>query len=392
MSSRQRKILAFTGCRSDYDLLSALFKKLHADPEFDFSLLVSGTHLSPNHGETVKLIEADGLPISVRVASVPSQPMHELRLESAANLFCGASSAVAEHKPDLLLFAGDREDVIIAALIGVYLGIPTTHFFGGDHALDGHVDHLVRHATSKLASFHFVSTSEHRKRLLALGETESRIFQIGSPALDKFVQEPNLPLEVVFRSIGKSAPLEYAILIYHPMPEEGLSTGMCFENILRVLAKKGIFTYVSHPNIDHGNEDILHVIERYRGHANFHFYHNLRRRDFVNLLRHASFLIGNSSCGILEVAFLKLAVVNVGNRQRGRASSENVVFVDGDMTSIQNGVEFLLSSEFQTKLRDTASIYGEGDSADKAFKILKQLEYGAFLKKIDDPLPGKQRI
>jgi GDP/UDP-N,N'-diacetylbacillosamine 2-epimerase (hydrolysing) len=392
MSSRQRKILAFTGCRSDYDLLSALFKKLHADPEFDFSLLVSGTHLSPNHGETVKLIEADGLPISVRVASIPSQPMHELRLESAANLFCGASSAVAEHKPDLLLFAGDREDVIIAALIGVYLGIPTAHFFGGDHALDGHVDHLVRHATSKLASFHFVSTSEHRKRLLALGETESRIFQIGSPALDKFVQEPNRPLKEVFRSIGKSAPLNYAILIYHPMPEEGLSTGQCFENILQVLVKKGIFTYVSHPNIDTGNEDILRVIERYRGHPSFHFYHNLARIDFISLLRHASFLIGNSSCGILEAAFLKLAVVNVGNRQRGRAASENVLFVDGDMKSIQNGVEHLLSSEFQAKLKKITSIYGEGDSVDKAHKILKQLDYAAFLKKIDDPLPSKQRI
>lgn len=391
MSSLPRKILAFSGCRSDYDLLSALFKKLRADPEFDFSLLVSGTHLSSKHGETVKMIEADGFPISVRVASIPPEPKHDLRLESAANLFHGAISAVAEKKPDLLLFAGDREDVIIAALIGVYLRIPTAHFFGGDHAEDGHVDHLVRHATSKLVSFHFVSTSEHRKRLLALGEAEPRIFQIGSPALDKFVQEPNRPLKEVFRSIGKSAPLDYAILIYHPMPEEGLSTGQCFENILQVLAKKGIFTYVSHPNIDHGNEDILRVIERYRGHFSFHFYHNLSRIDFISLLRHASFLIGNSSCGILEAAFLKLAVVNVGNRQRGRATSENVLFVDGDMTSIQNGVEHLLSSEFQAKLKKITSIYGEGDSVDKAHKILKQLDYAAFLKKSDDPLPGKQR-
>jgi len=101
------------------------------------------------------------------------------------------------------------------------------------------------------------------------------------------------------------------------MQEEGLSTGQCFETFLQVLAKKRIFTFVSHPNIDYGNEDILRVIESYQGHPGFHFYHNLARNDFVNLLRHASFLIGNSSCGILEAAFLKLAVVNVGNRQRG---------------------------------------------------------------------------
>lgn len=315
--------------------------------------------------------------------------MYELRLESAANLFSGAISVVAERNPDLLVFAGDREDVVIAALIGVYLGIPSAHFFGGDHAIDGHVDHLVRHATSKLASLHFVSTLEHQKRLLALGEASSRIFQIGSPALDKFVQEPNRPVEEVFRSIGKRAPSDFAVLIYHPMRETGLRTGECFENILRALAKKRIFGYVSYPNIDHGNEQILTVIERWRNHPNFHFYHNLERIDFINLLRHAAFLIGNSSCGIIEAPFMKLPVVNVGNRQRGRATSENVLFVDGDINSIEAGIQDVWSSEFQTRLRNTTSIYGEGNSVERAHTILKQLEYSSFLKKTDDPLFSK---
>jgi UDP-N-acetylglucosamine 2-epimerase len=170
------------------------------------------------------------------------------------------------------------------------------------------------------------------------------------------------------------------------MPETGLTTGQCFENILQILAEKGIFTFVSSPNIDHGHEEILSVIERYRKHPNFHFYHNLIRNDFVNLLRHAAFLIGNSSAGIIEGPALRLPVINVGNRQRGRVTSQNVIFVDGRKPSIQQVVEQIDSETFRVTLGKTISIYGDGHSTEKAHQLLQELDYREFLFKNDDPL------
>ena len=48
--NEKRKVLAFTAGRSDYDLLSYLYKMLSTDPKIDFRLIVSNSHLSPATG------------------------------------------------------------------------------------------------------------------------------------------------------------------------------------------------------------------------------------------------------------------------------------------------------------------------------------------------------
>jgi len=96
------------------------------------------------------MIEADGLPISAKVASIPPEPKLELRLESAANLFHGAISAVAEQKPDLASICRRSGRCDYCGVDRSILGHSDRSFLAAHHAADGHVDHLVRHATSKV--------------------------------------------------------------------------------------------------------------------------------------------------------------------------------------------------------------------------------------------------
>lgn len=206
-----KKILALSSIRSDYDLMSTLYKRLAAEPDTDFKLLVSGAHLSPAHGYSVRHILEDGIPLLSQVETLISSDSRAGRLKTASNLLSGSVDLVKDFAPDAILIAGDREDVLVGAMMGGFLGIPTVHFFGGDHAADGHIDNPVRHATSKLASLHFVSHEEHKQRLLSLGEEPRRIHVTGSLALDKFMDEPALDrAEVASRVARRHQPWQPA--------------------------------------------------------------------------------------------------------------------------------------------------------------------------------------
>jgi len=375
------KILAFTSIRSDYDLLSPLYKLLHKDTGIDLKLLVSGAHLSKEFGYTKKYIEQDGYDILCEIETLIASSSIKARIKTASILLQNAIDVVSNYQPDLILYAGDREDVMMAALIGIYLNIPTIHFYGGDHETDGHQDTYIRHAVSKLSSVHFVSTHQHKKRLEALGEDTKNIYNIGSISLDKFKDFKNQD----FRTFFKRNDIEkFAVLIYHPV--DGEDVKKTFLNILKVLKEKEIFTFVSYPNTDPNYEIIVDIIQSFKGDSNFIFYKNLQRDMFLSIFSQASFIIGNSSAGIYESATLKIPTINVGLRQKDREASKNVVFCKAKRKNIDKAIKKVLSQKFQKKLQRVKNIYGNGKSAQKAYRLIMTHNFRKKIPKTYDPL------
>ncbi|MCU6433893.1 UDP-N-acetylglucosamine 2-epimerase [Undibacterium sp. Jales W-56] len=384
-----RKILALTSIRSEYDLMSRVYQRLHSDSQVEFRLLVSGAHLSPSFGFTIQDIKKDGLPILAEVETLISADSSSARLKTASILLGASIDIIKAYEPDLIIFAGDREDVLVGAMLGSFLGIPTAHFFGGDHAADGHVDNPVRHATSKLASTHFVSISEHRERLLRLGESANRIFVIGSVALDKFVVEPALPLAHVLGAMAAKphayqAPL--ALLIFHPIDSEKHVSHEYLTNATQALVEKGFHVCLGSPNTDPGNFKLNQLLDQLALHDQVTCYRNLSRPQFINLFQHVALIAGNSSAGILEAATLKIPAINIGERQRGRLCGENVLFSGGELSNIRAALEIALSPTFTEMLRTLRNPYGDGHSADAAVDLLKTLPFDEFLRKPEDPL------
>ncbi len=382
-----KKILALTSIRSDYDLMSGLYQLLHSDPEIDLQLLVSGAHLSATFGNTVELIKKDGYNILVEIESLIHADSPKSRLKTMSIFLQNAIDVVATWQPDLILYAGDREDVLVGAMLGVFLAIPTIHFFGGDHEQDGHADTVIRHAASKLSTFHIVSIEQHKQRLLKMGESEQRIRVAGSVALDKFVQHS---AKVLTHAAPLFPPnknlLNYALVIYHPIKEENDEAGAVFENILSSLKERGIPAIVSYPNSDPGNQSIISCIHHHENEADFWSYTNLERDVFLALYKQAKFLIGNSSSGILEAASLPLGVINVGMRQRGRYCDTNVVFCDGKKENIQQAIGLVMSSSFQQALPNVRNSYGDGHSCQTVYSLIKTTDFHRLLKKTEDPL------
>lgn len=371
------KLLALTSIRSDYDIMSPLYQVLNKDKNIDFRLLVSGAHLSEEFGYTVKHIRNDNFNILLTLETLINSSSLSSRLKSASILLQNSIDVISNFSPDIILYAGDREDVIIGGLIGTYLSIPTIHFYGGDHEKDGHQDTAIRHATSKLSHIHFVSTKEHKKRLLAMGEAKKRIFNIGSISLDKFFSYKELSLDDSFKRV---IPQEFALLIYHPL--ENKNNKKIFQNILKVLEEKNIFTFVSYPNSDPGYKEINNIIHKNINNKNFIFYKNLERDLFLTLFSGCNFMIGNSSAGIYEAATIKKPVLNVGLRQKGRMHGNNVVFCKTNKNDILKGINKLST----LNIDNITNPYGDGKSTQKAYQLIKQLNLKKFLYKTEDPL------
>lgn len=382
-----KKILGLTTIRSDYDLLSPLYKKLNEDKDMEIKLLVAGAHLSISYGESVKNIKTDGIDILCKLETLIDSDSKRSRLKSASILLQNSIDIVAQYDPDLIIYAGDREDVILGGLLGGYLEIPTVHFYGGDHTKDGYIDNSVRHATSKLSTIHMVSTSTHKERLKSIGEAGERIYKIGSIALDNFKNHKSLNKKEIFSRFQNEYFLDdFALVIFHPISEDRSVIHHHFENILKVLEEQNVPAFVSYPNIDPGNKKIIKVINKYREKNTFIFYKNLERNLFLSIYKNANLLIGNSSSGILEAASVPIPVVNVGRRQMGRYAPKNVIFCDAEIKSIRSSVKKALSFSFLSKIKNMFNPYGDGNSAQKAYEVLKHNDFQKLLYKAEDPL------
>lgn len=382
-----KKIVAFTAIRSEYDLLSSLYKLLNNDENIDLRLIVSGAHLSKTYGFSVKDIENDGLKILAKIETLIDSDSKSARIKSGSILLQNSIDIVANYNPDLIIFGGDREEVVIAALIGGYLEIPTIHFFGGDHVKDSHIDNPVRHATSKLSTVHFVSNSDHAERLFRMGESRNRIYNIGSVALDKFVEEQIVSKDVIRKNFDLEQCFDrFCVVIFHPIPAERDQTASIFENILIALVEKNINAFVSYPNIDPGNREIIDVIDRYKNNRNFIFYKNLPRNMFISIYKNSIFIIGNSSSGIVESASIPIPAINVGYRQTGRKPNDNVIFSNTNKNEIVASIDLALSDEFQLRVKNTLNIYGDSKSTIRAYELIKSNDFKALLFKDEDAL------
>lgn len=383
-----KKILAITSIRSDYDLLSPLYKLLHGDTEIDFRLLVWGTHLSHNYGYTVKYIKEDGFNILFEIESLINSDSIKSKLKSASIFLMNSVDIVAKFNPDVILYAGDREDVIIGGLLGTYLHVPTIHFYGGDHEKDGHEDTPIRHAASKLSTFHFVSCNQHKHRLIKMGENPKRIFNIGSVSLDKFKTFKELSLLDISKCFKLNELRDFAMVIYHPSPDpdERKNAGVVFENILKSLEENNLFPFVNYPNTDYGNEKIIEVIAKYSANKKFFFFKNLKRNIFLSIFKHSKFIIGNSSAGIYEAASIPIPVINVGKRQKKRMSGKNIMFCASNRYDINQCIAKALSNDFINSINGMKNPYGDGNSSIKAYNLIKKLNFEKFLYKTEDPL------
>lgn len=371
-----RKIAVITGTRAEYGLLFWIINGIHEDPQLELQLIVTGMHLSPEFGLTVKEIEKDGFPIAEKVEMLLSSDTETSIAISMGLGMIGFSKAYERLRPNILVVLGDRFELFAAVGAAIPFRIPVAHISGGETTV-GVIDEAIRHSITKMSHVHFVSTEKYKKRVIQMGESPNNIFCVGAPALDNIYKLNLLNREELWCKLDLPQNKKIGVVTYHPVT---LEKDTCIIQISELLmALEGfldVFWVFTAANADTEGRVIMRKIDEFvkKNPEKNKIFISLGQLKYLSLLKHTSVMVGNSSSGIVEAASFELPVVNIGERQEGRIRTKNIIDVPKcDRKAIEHGIEKALSKEFRNSLQGMQSPYGDGSASERIIKELKEI-------------------
>lgn len=358
-----RRICAVTGTRAEYGMLRPVMRRIAEEDDLILQLIVTGSHLSPMHGNTQREIVADGFVIDERVEMLLASDSPTAVSTSLGLATIGFANAFFRLEPDIVVLLGDRYEVLAAAQAALIGGIPVAHIAGGDET-QGAIDESIRHAVTKLSHLHFVANTPAFERVRQLGEQSQRIVVSGNPGLDELLTFEPLPTDELRQQLGLGEFARNVLVTYHPVTVGEEDPETAFEDVLAALddvcRDDGIvFTY---PNADTCGAPIRDLIEQFVDeHENAVAHHSLGQQRYWSCLLQFDAVIGNSSSGLIEAPAVGIGVVNVGRRQHGRLRPETVMDVPPKRECIADA----LHQVFARGRTIISSLYGDGRAADR---------------------------
>ncbi len=369
MPAKRFTICTITGSRGEYGALRWLAKDLSKDPKINFKMIVTGSHLLKEYGYTYREIENDGVMIDARVHSA-FDSRSAVSLAHATGQWTGKlADVLSKMKPDLVIVAGDRYELLAITTACLLLLIPVAHISGGE-ITEGAIDEQIRHATTKMSHLHFVSNKEFANRVKQMGEESWRICISGDPGLDTLRRLPLLPKETLAKQFRLDLSKPTALCTFHPVTLEAKRNESHMNEFLKALEQTKIQYVITYPNADHGSPRIIQRLKQFahRHPDSVRLVTSLGQQGYLSMMKHASLMIGNSSSGIWEAPSLRLPVVNIGDRQKGRPRARNVVDVKPIAEAIRHGIQKALCYD---RSKACVNPYGEGRASARIQAFLK---------------------
>ncbi len=369
-----RKVCVVITARPSYSRIKTALKAINENPDLDLQVVIAASALLDRYGTAVNHIENDGFKIAARVYMVLEGENPTSMAKTTGIGLLELATVFDNLKPDLVVTIADRYETIATAIAASYMNIPVVHIQGGE--VTGSIDEKVRHAVTKLADLHLVSTSCAAERVEKMGEDSHKIFITGCPSIDIAAEVlPNPALDFnPFEKYGGVGDLErllngYLVVMQHPVTTEYKLAREQVVQTLEAVHQIGLPTLWFWSNVDAGSDGTSNGIRTFRETVrprNMHFFKNMSPTDFLRLLYNSKCLVGNSSVGIRECSFLGVPVVNIGSRQTGRERGKNVLDVEHNVEDIQAAVR----RQIDHGLYDSDKLYGDGKAGERISHLL----------------------
>ena len=375
------KVIAFTGTRADYPRVKKVLEKIQNNKNFELKIVVSGTHLLKEYGNTVNEIKSDGFKIFKKF-NIYDADHDTLYGASKAISNCTEkfSKILNKYNPDLVLITVDRIETLGAAIPASVMNFPIAHIQGGE--VTGTIDENIRHAVTKLSHIHLVANEDAKKRIIKLGENKKYVFNVGCPYIDLIKSTKIISKLKLFKKLQLNINKNTIIFIQHAVTTEyGQSKNQIIKTIkaLKQLDMKKFQILAIYSNVDPGSKEIIKQIKK----ARFKFVKNIVSDEFISLMTYSNLIIGNSSCGIREAPSFKLPAINIGSRQNKRLRAKNVIDVEHNKNQILKAINFALNNKnFKKKLKSIKNPYGDGKASNKVVNIIKNLNLKKTINKV----------
>jgi UDP-hydrolysing UDP-N-acetyl-D-glucosamine 2-epimerase len=373
-----RKIIGVYTCnRSEYTRLKSVMSAIEEHEGLELRLIVGGSHLLERYGLTVRDIEKDGFVINEKIQTVIEGSTPEAMAKSAGLAIIELTTCITRLKPDVLLVVGDRYDMLPAVVASSFLNVPVAHIQGGEKT--GSIDESIRHVVTKFAHLHFPATEKSKELIIQMDEKPERVFVVGCPSIDSILRIPLMSRKELFSTdpipskLGiksPSADKDYLLVVQHPNTTEFEQSYEQMMATLTAVHQLKMQTLLVYPNLDAGSDLIVAAIRRFSLKNDcddylFCFKH-MPMEVFINVLRYASCIVGNSSSGIRESCYFGVPCVNIGTRQNNREHGNNIINTSYDPKDIYEAIKRQLAVKRYPK----ESIYGTGNAGKMIADIL----------------------
>jgi len=381
-----RKICVFLGSRANYSSLKPIMEEIKKDTDLELILFAGASALLDKYGEVAELAEKDGFKINEYVYMLVEGALPITMAKSVGLGLLEISSLLHKYRPDFILIIGDRFEMLAPAVASSLMNIPIAHTMGGE--VSGTIDESIRHAITKLAHIHFVANESARERVIKMGEKPEMVFNFGCPRIDvvKEVLKKNYDREleqfIKGEGVGNIFSLKdrrFILVLQYPVTTEFKEAEKQITETLSALSEiereLNIPIIMLWPNPDAGSEEISKGIRKFREKygfklKNFRFVKNFPLHLFIHLMKKTSCMVGNSSAGIREGAFIGTPVVNIGTRQKGREKGENVIDVDYNKFQIKAAI----LKQIKHGKYPSNSLYGGGNASKRIVEALKTIK------------------
>ncbi len=365
-------ICVVTGTRAEYGVLRPVLYRLKECDTVNLNLVVTGTHLSEKFGNTQNEIIKDGFNDFVRIPIPLDKDTKSDMAYSTGVAIEAFSNYFAHTKIDLLLVLGDRYEILAAAVAAHLMGIPIAHISGGD-ITEGAVDDAIRHCITKMSFLHFPGCEQSRQRIIQMGESPDRVFNVGEIGVENCLNAEKLTRnelaeEIKFPQING----KYAVVTFHPVTlESDTALAQVRELISAMDELKDLAYIITMANADSGGRAINNEWQDAVKHRkNWFLTCSLGMKKYLSAVKYSAVVIGNSSSGLIEAPALKVPTVNIGDRQKGRMLAKSVVCCKPLKQDIIEAVQKATSAEFKNNIRLFDLPFGDGTASKQIVEII----------------------
>jgi UDP-hydrolysing UDP-N-acetyl-D-glucosamine 2-epimerase len=374
----KRKICVVITARPSYSRVKTALQAIEDHEQLDLQIVLSGSSLLERYGSAYKVIEKDGFKVVEKIYNILEGGSKTSMAKTTGLAIMELSTTFQNIKPDVVVTIADRFETVAASIAAAYQNIPLAHIQGGE--VSGNIDEKVRHANTKFSDIHLVASEDARKRVIRMGENPDYVINTGCPSMDlakEVMESPELDFDPLVKYGGVGVNVSwtdgYLVVMQHSVTTEFENAKKDIEETLGAIHELNIPTFWFWPNVDAGSDGVSKGIRVFREKnklSNIHFFKNMEPNDFLRLIKNSKCLIGNSSVGIRESAFLGVPVVNIGTRQYGRQRAKGVVDCDHNKDMIKDAINIHMKhGHYESEL-----IYGDGTAGLKIANILATIK------------------
>ncbi len=370
----KRKICVAVTARASYSRIRSALTAIRNHKDLELQLVVAASALLDRYGNAIKVMEEEGFKVDRHVYSILEGENLITTAKSTGIGLSEMAGVLADLKPDAVVSIADRFETIATAIAAAYMNIPLVHIQGGE--ITGSIDEKVRHAVTKLADLHLVASHKAAERVIRMGERPEAVHVTGCPSIDVAKEAIRLPrlTDDVFASYGGVGPVfdlakGYVVVMQHPVTTEYGDSRAHIDETLYAVRDLGLPTLWFWPNVDAGSDGTSKGIRSFREQKRLpqvHFFKNMPPEEFLRLLHDSQCIVGNSSVGIRECAYLGVPAVNIGSRQQGRDRGLNVIDVGYDRGEIAAAIKKQAAhGRYQSD-----ALYGDGNAGERIAAVL----------------------